>query len=501
MNMKTKKIYNKIFLSAVVAMTLATLGGCSDYLDINDSPNNPLEVSPAVLLSNGLGGSAFAAGNELNRFTSVVMSYLTGTANSPLQYDIYNTTGADFGNQWNGELYNGALISYAHLIKRGDETGSKVYSGIGKIMKAYTFGIATDVWGDVPYSEALQGLDNTQPRVDKQEDIYKGNASLGIQSLFDLTREGLADLNSTTNSFVPGNDDIAYGGTIANWKRAGNTLLLKFAMQISRREPALAASVINEVIAANNYITDNAQNLQIRFGSATGSQSPIYQYVSVTSFRDDMIMSTRYLNLLQGLNDPRVPQLITSPGSKFTTLDNGYRGTLPTPSTTWSRWTTQITGVGGAGAIRLLTNAQRAFIFAEAALTLPGITLPAGKTANDYFQEGIKAHMTEVGLTTTQINTYFNDVANVNRVNLTGTTADQQNQVITQKYISWTGNGIEAWNDWRRTGYPVLQPHQNAVGVDGTRPVRAMYTNNEIQRNPNFEAGIFQNVRVWWDVD
>jgi hypothetical protein len=491
----------KIIYSLAIVTTLFTVSGCKDFLDVNDTPNNPLEVSPAVLLANGLGGTAFANNNELNRFASTIMSYLTGTANNPAAYDIYNTTGADFGNQWNNELYNGALITYRDQIIRAEETNSPYYAGIGKIMMAYTFSLATDVWGDVPYSRALRGLDDTQPRIDKQEDIYKGNASLEIQSLFDLTREGLTDLNATASALVPSTDDLVYGGSIANWKRAGNTLLLKFAMQISAREPALAASVINEVIAANNYITDNAQNLSVRFGSATGSQSPVHQYVNVTTFRDDMIMSTRYLNLLQGLNDPRIPQLITSPGGKFTTLDNGYRGTLPSPSTSWSRWGTAVTGTGGVGPVRLLTNAQRAFIFAEAALVLPGIVLPAGKTANDYFQEGIKAHMAETGVTTAQINTYFADPLNLTKVNLTGSTEDQQNQIITQKYISWTGNGLEAWNDWRRTGYPVLQPHQNAVGVDATRPVRAVYTNNEISRNPNFQVGIFQNVRVWWDVN
>jgi hypothetical protein len=491
----------KIFCSLAIVATLFAAGGCEEFLDVNDSPNNPLEVSPAVLLANGLGGTGFAAGNELNRFTSVVMSYLTGTANQPLQYDIYNTTGADFGNQWNGELYNGSLISYKHLIERASETNSPYYAGIGKIMLAHTFSIATDVWGDIPYSQALLGLEFTQPRIDKQEDIYKGNASLGIQGLFDLTREGLADLNAATSALTPGADDLVYGGSIANWRRAGNTLLLKFAMQISDREPALAVSVINEVIAGNNYINDNVQNLSIRFGSATGSQSPVHQYVNVTTFRDDMIMSTRYLNLLQGLNDPRVPQLITSPGGKFTTLDNGYRGTLPTPSTGWSRWGVGVTGTGGVGPIRLLTNAQRAFIFAEAALTLPGIVLPEDKSVNDYYQEGIKASMADFGLATAAINTYFLDLANANTVNLNGSTEDRQSQIITQKYIAWTGNGLEAWNDWRRTGYPALLPHQNAVGVDGTRPVRAVYTNNEISRNPNFEVGIFQNVKVWWDVN
>jgi hypothetical protein len=92
------------------------------------------------------------------------------------------------------------------------------------------------VWGDIPYSQALQGETNLQPQLDKQEDIYKGNQSANIQSLFDLVREGLTDLGATSTT-KPGNDDAIYKGDLAKWRRAGNTLLLKMANTISRKEP------------------------------------------------------------------------------------------------------------------------------------------------------------------------------------------------------------------------------------------------------------------------
>jgi hypothetical protein len=75
-------------------------------------------------------------------------------------------------------------------------------------------------------------------------------------------------------------------------------------------------------------------------------------------------------------------------------------------------------------------------------------------------------------------------------------------QIITQKYIAFTGNGLELWNDYRRTGYPKLLESQNAAGVDATRPVRAVYITQEIERNPNFPNPAPQsNVKVWWDID
>ncbi|GAB3724736.1 SusD/RagB family nutrient-binding outer membrane lipoprotein [Spirosoma lituiforme] len=470
------------------------MGACSSYLDVNVSPNNPTSVTPAVLLAGAEGGSAFANANELNRFSSVLVQQLAGAANSPANYDIYITNGADFANQWNGELYNGPLINYQKLIELGDATNSKAYSGIAKIMKAYTFSIATDVWGNVPYSQALQGETNTTPRLDNQEDIYKGNSALGIQSLFDLVREGIKDLDATS-TLKPAGDDIIYGGNLTKWKQAGNTLLLKFASTISRKEPALAASVINEVLTGGNYITSNSNDLNFTFGSSVGSQDPRYTYSFVSSFMNDLILSTRYLNLLTALNDPRLPIFFTKPGTNYVTIDNGFRGTLPTPVANWSRYNKYVTGNSGEGPVRLVTNFQRAFILAEAALRLgtPG-------DPQTLYTEGIRASMTLAGLTTDQINTYL--TANPTVATLSGTTEQKIAQIITQKYIAFTGNGLECWNDFRRTGYPALQPAQNAAGFNGTRPVRAVYVSNELQRNPNFPNPFPQiNELVWWDVD
>ncbi|GAB4028681.1 SusD/RagB family nutrient-binding outer membrane lipoprotein [Spirosoma gilvum] len=473
---------------------LLGMGACGKYLDVNVTPNNPTSVTPAVLLPGAQAGTAFANANELNRFAETLVQHLAGAGNNPATYDIFQTNGADFGNQWTTEIYGGALVNYQKLIELGDATGSKAYTGIAKILKAYTFSIATDVWGDVPYSQALLGETFINPRLDKQEDIYKGNSSQGIQSLFDLVREGIKDLDSPS-ALKPGADDVIYGGNLVKWKQAGNTLLLKFATTISRKEPALATSVINEVLTGNNYITANANDMNFTFGASVGSQDPRYTYSFISSFQNDIILSTRYLNLLNSLNDPRLPIFFTKPGANYVTIDNGFRGTLPTPVTNWSRYNKYVTGNSGEGPVRLVTNFQRAFILAEAALRLG---TPGDPQA--LYTEGIKASMTLAGLTADQVNAYL--AANPTVATLSGTNEQKIAQIITQKYIAWTGNGLEAWNDYRRTGYPALQPSQNAAGIDGTRPVRAVYINNEIQQNPNFPNPAPQsNVRVWWDVD
>jgi hypothetical protein len=134
---------------------------------------------------------------------------------------------------------------------------------------------------------------------------------------------------------------------------------------------------------------------------------------------------------------------------------------------------------GGAAPIRLLTNFQVNFILAEAALILntPG-------NANAYYQAGITASMQKVGIHDTLITKYF--LTNPTVVNLAGSTAQMREQIITQKYIAWIGNGIEAYNDYRRTGYPVLALPLNTQGDNpSVIPTRLPYTPAELARNPN----------------
>jgi len=472
--------------------------GCSDFFDINESPNNPTRVPVQNLLPSGLASAGFANGNELNRFASTIMNYNAGAGNAAA-FDRYNIDGANFGNQWTSEIYGVGLNSMESMIASATAINATAYSGIGKIVKAYLFGLATDCWGDIPYREALKGAQIPAPRLDTQEDIYKGNETLGVQSLFSLIREGIADLN-TTSSLTVGADDIAYNGNLANWRRAGYTLMLKFAVQMRKREPALAAQIINEVITADHYIKLNSENWGINFGTSTDSQSPIYFWTNLSSFKDELLVSTRYRNRLESLNDPRLPLFVTRPTGNYVTVENGFNGTFPTPTTTWSRWSDVVTGVGGRGPIRLLTNAQRCFILAEAALTIPGVNLPAGQTAQSLYEDGIRASMQLAGMTATDITTYFDD--NLGIVTLSGSIENQLEQIITQKYIASTGNSVETWHDWRRTGYPVMPENLNAAGIDGTRPVRLLYLSAEIATNPNFpNPAIQSNVKVWWDVD
>ncbi|MES2457618.1 MAG: SusD/RagB family nutrient-binding outer membrane lipoprotein [Bacteroidota bacterium] len=485
----------KIILYAACVLSLAS---CKKFLDVNTDPNKAVTVPSKVLLPTTTIGIGWANTNELGRAASVLVQYNAGLANQSLGYDSYNLAGL-FDNQWDYEIYAKVVNNLRIIIKQSEAT-DPAYSGIAKMQLAYIISIATDVWGDVPYSQAGFGLEFPQPRYDKQEDIYQGNAALGITSLFDLVRSGIADMDKVS-ALKPTTDDLIYGGAVAKWKRAGNSLLLKFANTISGVNPTLAKTVITEVLgSANGYINDNTLDFQVPFASSTGNQNPMYVQDISGSFKNGEMLSSRFLALTKSMNDtvrlakfytkkpiPATPTIL-----RFVAYDNGSGVTLPTLATR-SEYNTYVVGAAGEAPARLLTNFQMQFILAESA-----ITLGTSGDANALYQAGIKASMAKVGMTTAEINGYFD--TNPTIVTLAGTNEEKVKQIITQKYISLVGNGIEAYNDYRRTGYPVLAPATNAAGDNGGKiPLRYVYTSGEGNANPNQpKPTIKTSVKVWW---
>ena len=469
------------------------------FLDVNASPNNPTAVQPSVQLPTITVGTAFVAGNTLGRDADLFIQHFAGIANQPFTEDKYAISG-NYDNEWRGDLYTNNLNGAQTLIASTQAT-SPAYSGIAKLIKAYNFAMLTDMWGDVPYSQALQGLGAIHPVFDKQQDIYEG--ATGIQSLFDLVRDGLADLDKTSNVLTPGADDFVYKGNLAKWRKVGNMLLLKFANTVSKKDPALATKVINEVLAkgagASAAIADNADDFAVPFGTAVGNTNPFYSY-NVTNRPNDQMASTRFLDSLVALNDPRLPKYFTTTPAntaptetnsygKFTGYENGSTITAPVRANR-SLYNTYVLGNAGEAPVRLLTNFQRCFILAESAITLKTVG-----DANALFQEGIRRSMEETGLSTNDINTYFAAYPAI--VTLRGNDAHKVNQIITQKWIAWVGNGYEAWNDYRRTGYPRLLPALN-VSFTPNIPQRLLYPPSEVAANGDNMPTVTIATPVWW---
>lgn len=500
MKIEMKNLF--IFRRSTLVVAAFAAVSCSPdkFLDVNVSPNNTNAVPPSVQLPTITIGTGFVVGNTLGRDADLFIQHYAGIANQPQTEDRYVING-NYDNEWEFDLYTYNLNGSQTLISSTQAT-SPAYAGIAKLIKAYNFALTTDLWGDIPYSQALQGLTTIHPKFDKQQDIYQG--ATGIQSLFDLVREGLADLDKPS-VLTPGADDVVYKGDLTKWRKVGNMLLLKFANTVSVKDPALATKVINEVLAkgadGSAAINANAEDFEVPFGTAVGNTSPFYSY-NITNRPDDQMASKRFLDSLAVFKDPRLPKYFTTTPDnltptnittfgKFSGFENGSN-VRPPIRTDRSVYSGYVLGVGGEAPVRLLTNFQRAFILAESA-----VTLKTAGDANALYQEGIRLSMKKTGLSTADIDAYF--AANPAIVTLGGSDEHKVSQIIRQKWTAWVGNGYEAYNDYRRTGYPKLQPALN-VSVTPNIPQRLLYPPSEVAGNgANIPQGnVALADRVWW---
>jgi hypothetical protein len=163
----------------------------------------------------------------------------------------------------------GVLQNLEDIIAKSTEAGNLVYAGIAKILKAYTYSVAVDVFGDVPYSEANKlkaGI--LHPKFDDDASIY--------ESLFPLINEGIADLNNTTapNNQEPGADDLMYGGDVDLWIKAANTIKLKLYTQI--RKVKNVSAEVNALISGGNLISNTSESFLVPYGpnGATDDRNP-----------------------------------------------------------------------------------------------------------------------------------------------------------------------------------------------------------------------------------
>lgn len=493
----------KYKIRAIILCTaLFVITSCSkSYLDVNTNPNAVTDVPPKTLLPTTTVSMAFANSNELGKAAALVMQISAGISNNSQSYDRWNF--GSFDNQWNNELYTNTINNLGVLIQK-TQAQSPAYAGVAKLELAYTFSMITDLFGDVPYSQAGQGLDENgvikfpQPRFDPQMDIYLGNSTTGVKSLFNLVREGLADITAPSIQ-KPGVEDLVYGGDLSKWARFGNSLLLKFALQVSNKAPDTAKNVISSVLASKPFIDDINGTLDFNVPFTKANPNAYYLQDIGGSIPATQMLSNRFLAIERSLNDSlRLSKFFTKPAATFVGHDNGSPFTAPVAANR-SYYGTYVLGAArdGAAPIRLITAFRNYFILAEAALRF-GV---AGDPVT-YYQNGIRASMLSTGMTTAEVNAYFQ--ANPNVITLTGTTAQKMQQIFFQKYIASVGNAIEAYNDYRRlltTGLiPAIPPPLVTEGDDiNNFPQRFPYTTNEGASNPNQpNPRPKTSVKVWW---
>jgi hypothetical protein len=341
---------------------------------------------------------------------------------------------------WN--TFYSSLRDVNNILIISRENNQKNYEAIGLILKSWMFAMLTDLYGNVPYSEALLAKEgNYFPVYDSQEDIYNG-------ILADL--ETAAEIIGTTNETVSG--DILYGGRIANWEKFANSLRLRYLMRISDRvDVSTEMEQMMENPALYPIFESNTDNAQLTYTKVYPNQFPLHTS-RVGSF-DEFRLSRHLGDTLLWLDDPRI-KVFSRPTAATENLDEAQQVYAGVPNglddvtaLTYNGGAQFVSRVGktffedaitdvGIAVARgnIMTYAELQFILAEAAQK----NLISG-SAQDYYEEGISAGFSMFATELppaylTSPNVAFNDATALQQIGL-------------QKWIAFYFNGIEAWID------------------------------------------------------
>lgn len=477
----------KIFQYIVVFLMLGAVSCTNDFEKLNINPAAPVDVQPELLFrkvlfdyADQMSYEGFVAGNLLGQLFTAIDFNL---------FDRHSLTEPQYGgNPW-PFLYENLRDNEILLTKSRTKLAYNVYEGPALIYKAYLTATLTDLYGDVPYSEALKGKEgNVTPKYDAQRDIY-------------LAKGGIIDnLNTAINAIknykgaTKLQGDIIFNGDLAKWRRLANSLKFKYLMRISGKENV--ADQLKQIYAESDFIKDASQNAVYAF---TASQPNNFRMATARIGDYNLfIMSETVEEVLNKLEDPR-KQVFFRPTANNPNL---YKGLLNGPDA--SKLSISVGNYSFSGRIfredagrlkaNFLTSFEMNFLIAEAAER--GLITADAKS---FYETGVK-----------QAFDYWYSVVPENYLK-TGAAAykvggaNPIEQIITQKWLANIINGYQGWIEYRRTGFPKLKTisaslNQNLI------PVRIPYpTSEDALNNANFKEASAKtnknsmNSPVWWD--
>jgi hypothetical protein len=452
------KYLNKIFQALFILAIVLFLASCkkSTFTSANVDPNAPGTVVPGVILPGVEISLAYTQGGDLTRFSTLFSQQSVGFSRQAQAYYQYVLTTGDFETPWDN-MFTSVLGNNKDLLTKSDQGGFNEYSGISRIIMAYSLQLLVDEWGKVPYSQALKGNDNTSPVYDDDKILY--------DTIVNLIDKGITQLNDPNpGALTPGTDDIVYGGDAAKWIKFGHAIKARLYIHQSKGDATMAAKALDE---ANQAFTGNSDNAVFAFGNSETAANPTYQF---NEQRGDIDYGSGTLvNFLTSLNDPRLT-IYTNPNytDLFQVGIGDYYGGISSP-------------------VEFITYDEMLFIKAEATLRSTGDVA----TAQGFYQNAISANFAKLGVSGADAATYL--AAN-GTLPASGTDAAIA-QVSLQEYLALYLNP-ESWTLYRRTGVPALVATTGSNGV----PRRFLYPQSEYSLNAtNVPASTLYSPKIFWD--
>lgn len=474
---------------ALFAGLLTSTVACNDFGDTNVNPNNPSAPNTAGLFTGAI-RNVGTINNQVGpaAYNSVPALYVQQFADvTYIEESRYKTINFSYNN-----LYTGPLNNLQQIIDLNTNEATKVAAAtngsnsnqiaVARILKAYFFQFITDRWGDVPYSQALKGNTNFSPAFDKQQDIYN--------DLFKEWKEAAAQFDA--GRAVQG--DILLNGDAAQWKKLASSLRLIAALRLSKVDPAKGKTEFNAALT-DGVFTSNSDNVQYKYLNDQNNQNALYDNY-VFSNRKDFAVSNTFVDYLKKVSDPRLPYLATT-NQKGEYVGVPY-GAFPSPGKAqdFSLIGSMLSQQNSPANIMTYTQV----LFAQAEAAKLGWTTGNAKTL---YEAAIKASIQQwmgSGYTEAAYTAY------VAQPDVAYADATALEKIGNQRWIALFAQGQEAWNNWRRTGYPVLKPAPTTLNGGTDIPRRLAYPVTETTLNARNYAEVVarqgaddQYTRVWWD--
>ncbi len=478
----------KFIIPILVAAFLLPLSSCDNFDDLNVDPNEPVAVPAENLVTQ----SEFALNNLLwGRAYNAEWGMLMvqhWSQNEYTEEGRFDVDGNNFDNQWI-TIYAGVikeLDSAKNIIEADENVPADIKANqlsIIEILTVHAYQNLTDAYGDIVYTQALNSIDFPLPAYDSQKVIYT--------DLVARLRTAIGNIDTGAGSFASG--EAIYGGNMTQWKKLGNSLLMRIAMRMSNVDEGAATSAISGITPAD-LITTNADNAMFPFDANAVTANPLYVDATLNT-RDDFSMSSTLVELLEATGDPRISAFAaTNPSGEYVGIASA---------------------LSDASAIALKANSSRP-ADAVRSSTAPAIIMDAAEVhfmLAEAYQRGMltgdAAAMYDGGVTASMNYWGFTDATAISDY-LAANPYDAANwdvSIGTQKWLAFYMNGPQAWAEWRRLGQPVLTFTAEAEPLLNDIPVRLPYPISEQTLNSaSLEAVDGGNAndlstRLWWDVD
>jgi len=502
----------KIGLVCLMLLALS-VSSCKKYLNVNTNPNISQTATVQTLLPAGLLYVGTSVGVDLEIDGSFWAQYWTQSPGAS-QYrllDSYTPYQDIFSTPWTN-LY-AAAENFYQLYNLADSQKKKQYMAISLLMRAYTFQLITDGWGDVPFTQALKGqyADGhlVNPKYDSQMVVYNG-----IIAEIDSANV----LINPSDPVLPGADDLIYGGKMKEWQKFSNTLMLKVLLRMSMINPAAAKAGIMALYATSPAFIGVGDDAFIGYGYNTTNRNPLYAEEIGLFNTQNLMGSATCIDSMNSNNDPRI-NVFYEPAGAYSTptlnvfvgltqgnYDAAYSSGIFSLPSQYVAGDASPNAISATAPVNLITSYESLFLQAEVAAR----GWVNGGTDSTLFASAISASFnyynnqlnTVTGLTgTANYNSYMAGGGHWTKYP-TGAPADTLvKYIITQKWFAMCGNqGFEAWSEWRRTGYPNFLVYSVNSQIGNNFPKRFLYPTSESTVNASYPGLAPLTSNVWWDV-